>query len=116
MYLNCPKVNGTDTVISKIQFASYGTPTGVCGNFQLGRYDSARVAAMVASVLSLLQLQPGFHRGHHRGPVRRLQQLPLPHQRHLRSGPLQQRYLQMACRAGHLHCCQQHYQLELHFD
>jgi hypothetical protein len=36
MYLNCPKVNGTDTVISKIQFASYGNPTGVCGNFQVG--------------------------------------------------------------------------------
>lgn len=41
--------NDADAVISAIQFASYGTPTGTCGNYSLGQCNAPNSSAIVTS-------------------------------------------------------------------
>lgn len=44
LFLGCPN---TDHVISKINFASFGTPRGSCGSFSHGRCSSKRALSIV---------------------------------------------------------------------
>jgi len=47
--LECPNPN---QVISSIEFASFGTPYGTCGNFKHGRCRSNKALSIVQKVLS----------------------------------------------------------------
>lgn len=48
--LGCPH---PDQVISKINFASFGTPRGTCGSFSHGRCSSRRAVSIVEKVGSV---------------------------------------------------------------
>eukprot|EP01084_Bolivina_argentea_P002997 5598_1 len=49
--LECPKINGNEhNYINKIQFVSWGNPTGSCGNFSIGTCNSQNVESIVNSL------------------------------------------------------------------